>query len=280
VAFDSQDCCFVGRGKAFISPWENTALSWGYNWGISWGQAVGAGGTAGRFLGNVTSLNFQVDSQTIEQIGRSGFFPSESCGATIINGVNFSITLNCLSLDNLNFGLFGKKTDHAATSTTKTQYILPNTSGVFQAGSFFPYNETGGNASSVTIQRTDTMNFLVSGIDYTASETGVTILNSIVVPLNTALLLSYSNSYNYSCINPITTSQGPVTIVFDGLNLANVNERYKVTFFRARLRPLSALELISDSFQTITLNGILEPDPCKDGKDHSQYFEICKFTVL
>jgi hypothetical protein len=274
MATSNNDCCFFGRGSLYMSKSTN-GQSYGNNWGLCWGQACSTN-AAGRFVGNVSSLELSINYENKQVLNLSERAFEPDCSVCIIDSVEFSMTMNCFSDANLKEALLGNVTETTPSAIPVTDHIaLPTTDVPFECGTFIPFNEPGVDANSVVVTHTGTGATLLPGTDYEVDTCGITLLTSWIFGAGVGFNLAYSYSDVYRSIEPLTRDCENVRLQFKGKNIANGGAPFLATFYNVKISPASALQLISDSeFPTLEITGTLEPDKTIQGQDVSQYFSI------
>lgn len=266
-------CCFIGRGKAYISE-ANTGLSWGFNWGYSWSTAPSAV-SAGRFIGNVTSLtispthSFKTISDTSELSGGS------ECAASVIESIEVSMTLSCHSISNLKDALYGTSFNQVTPLPPVVSDVIIAPSGVFQADSFVAFRNIGVDTSTVVIIDQLTLVPLVLGTQYTVSPTGITFLQGY----SGNVTVSYSYLYGFECVEAFMGVPKPVQILIDGINAADTDELFQVRLYKVRLSPTSNLAVIGDDFSDLTLSGVLMKSKAIKDPTKSKFLSMKKMRV-
>lgn len=268
-----KDCCFFGRGDLYISGTTNDG-SWGCNWSIGWGDSPSVNAPA-RKVGNVSSLSLSIDyeQKQVLNLGKGNY--EADCSVCIVNSVDFSMTMNCFSDENLKEALLGDVKKVTASTEPVTDHVVCPTSEVpFECGTLIPFNAPGVDCASVVITRTDDNSVLTEGVDYTCDSCGVSLLTGFALPANVGLQLQYGYAEDYTCIEPLTRSCQNVHLTFKGCNIANNNSPFIVDLYNVKLSPTSTLDLIGEDFSTLELTGTLEPDNSITGEGFSKYFSI------
>lgn len=269
----SSDCCLLLRGKVFSST-ATDAQSWGYNYGLCWGQSC-ADNTPGRFIGNVSQLNINIDYELKQNLNLNGSIYEADCSACLINGVEFSMVMKCFSDENLTESLMGSYSQTTVDTTPVTDHFaLPSDDVPFVCGTLIPFNKPGVDPASVTVVRTDTNAPLVEGVDYEVDGCGIEMKSTFLFPPGVGLMLSYTYKDGFRSIEPLTQECKDVRLTFKGKNATN-GEEMLVQFHRVKLSPASTLQLINDTeFPELELTGVLLPDKTISGNNTSQYFSI------
>ncbi len=270
-----QECCFVGRGKVYISEASSDG-SWGFNWGYSWGTADDTI-SAGRFLGNVTSLVISPDHTFLQQGAIPGINQGiDSCATSIISQINVNMTVACSSSNNISDFLFGSTSKSGTLpSPVVDNLVVPNDGVGFSACDFLAFQLPGVDPSSVVV-KDSALSVLVEGKDYVVHEMGIELLIGFLGNLT----LSYTYNKLFECIEPFVNNGKTYQMVVDGINLAGDTgqTRHQVRFYRIRLSP-SDFTVIGESFNEFNLSGILEADSNVKGSNKSQYLSIKRLTA-
>ena len=267
-------CCAFIRGELYASKRGN-GYSWGYNWGYSWGVAPDLT-YSGRFLGNVRNLTLTFNSSTKEQVQYDGNFFNTDCALTQIDSVDVSLTLLCANNENLAQALYGNYSTMPLGADVVDKIVFSDDNG-FLEGSFISFDEIGVDTSTIVVKKSDDLTVLVEGVDYQAFSTGIKILNGLSYSSGVGLLLSYSFSSTYDVVEALTKVSEPLSLTFNGVNLANTNEKVLIKLYKVRLLPAKQLPLISDEFIELELTGRLEPDPLiKNSSGVSKFLKIMR----
>ena len=181
-----------------------------------------------------------------------GMFPAGVTGS-------IRLVLDELNANNLSQAFYGSNiavTENSVVGETVKAYT----------GKFCPTQYI--NISSVTVSGK------VEGTDYTVDPAG----GLHVIQVGTSEGESWSVSYDYSDQNVSAAfSLAPelLWIRFNGINIAEDNAPVVVDVYKVRFVPVDDVQLIGDTFLSMTLNGKIQYDSTKDGTTlWGNYFRI------
>jgi len=287
----SEDCCYIGRGELYCKPCpvgECGDSGFGNSFGLNWGSPKSHQvNTLGQFLGNVSDFTISPTFERRQKIFRSGNFNASECNTKIITGANVSLTIECTNFDNLTKAFCGVKKEYPVCTDVPDCICwapCPGPGGsIICQYEAIEFEKPGIDEDSITItviNPDDSETELVYGEDFDADCFCVRFLRDITLPLKAYLKISYTYDSKYTCIEGLTGNGLPVTLTFKGCTATTEGIFYKVKVHRVFFDPIDSFSFISDEFQSITLNGTIEPVDKFRLKDSSfsQWFEICKIN--
>lgn len=214
--------------------------------------AVNQNGQPGpfRFLGNCSTLNIQLSTQTEEhQESTSGLRLTDG-RLTVQQSATVQIVLDDFMVNNLAMGLYGQSATVAGGSVTDEP--LPDG---LQQGDIVRLRHPG--VSSVVIRDSaGSPSTLSEGTDYrilSASHGSIEIIGDLS-GYTQPLVADYEYA-GYSRVGMFTSQPPERWLRFEGLNTAAGNAPVLVELYRVLLDPLGQLDLISDTFSSMELAG-------------------------
>lgn len=287
----SDDCCYLGRGELYCKPYEDNGCGenpFGPNFPFNFFKPKShTVNTLGQFLGNVSDFTISPTFERRQKIFRSGNFNASDCNTKIITGANVNLTIECTNLDNLTKAFCGEKTEYAACPTVVDCMCwapCPGPGGSvicqYEAVEFEKPGIDEESVNIVIVNPDDSETPLIAGEDFIADCFCVKFLRDITLPLKAYLKFSYSYDSKYTCVEGLTGQGRPVSLTFKGCTATKDDVFYRVKVHRVFFDPIDSFSFISDDFQSINLNGTLEPVDKYRLKDSSfsQWFEICKIN--
>lgn len=271
-----KDCCHFLRGDLLLAD-KTDGLSWSYNWNYCWSEPCSR--APGKKLGNVSSLTINIDSEEKSILQLNGNVYESDCSTTLINGVTFSMTVDCMSCANLTHAFLGKVRTEQAPDPVVDEIHFPTENVKFECGTCLLFEKPGVDISTVTAVRSDNGQVLELGTQYCVDECCVELQCDFILPPGAGILLSYSYDSSKSCtfIEALTEKPKEVSLIYKGKNIADNCAPFIVKLHNVRINPASALELINnDNFGSLEITGSLMADKTNKSKDLSSYFQICK----
>jgi hypothetical protein len=115
------DCCYLGVGVVRLAPWDSWQQSWGYHWGQSWGQQADPisfdpstnttlVAPAFRDVGEANRLDIDVRTKT-NALPRYDGCGGEQCATEMLDGIDVTLGLDCLSWANIVQAFNGQLTE-------------------------------------------------------------------------------------------------------------------------------------------------------------------------
>lgn len=253
-------CCVLTRGELFVGNSDECELS---------DIVCMDGGKPLRKIGNVLSCAI---NNLVEVIGAENEYlkPDDNCPRIAILSSNITLTIGCASKDNLIWALSGEK--KAVESGSKRDLFCFDE---IKSCLLFPFSKKSAALDTVVVSLLDsegeTVETLVSGVDYKLSKSGVETLRDISVAGAVELLVEYDfDTTGFFEIEFAKAIQKHKALYFKGTNYSEGEGMFDATFYRVLFPPMSSFDLISQGdFFTITLEGIVE-------KKHGQFYKIIK----
>ena len=265
----SANCCALLRGKVhFVPPMCSDGRGWGGLGGVTaqTGTALLQPGP-GVFVGNSSRLDVQ---QQREEFGEPDYTGSgEACTASILQGVDVSMSIKCLSVKNLELFLFGKSSVTGESECVINEKIplggsSLKCSNVIHVGR--PLIDCDG-PMSIEIIEPNMATTLLEGPDYKRSPLGFVLSRDITIADGGYALVSYDTAKDVSTLDAFTRSAIDIGIVYDGFNEVD-GSRVMAHIYRIRLSASDVLSLITEGFGELNMSGKLRPICVGDEKKY------------
>lgn len=241
---------FLGSGKLYLAPYNTP------------GQL--------EFIGNVSSLEYQPETQDIELADHTTPGGGLDASVTRITAVGISFDARHLNLGNMSRAVFGTVNKAVAGNVTKeTHQAYPGALiALAHIGATSHVVKTTG-AGSVT---------LVKDTDYSITATGnILILEGGEISAATEVEIDYSYKAQAS-VEGMTAVGDRFRVYFEGINEVDGRpttiDAYKVGFSP------STLSMIGDDFASMPFEGKCEKDDTKTGTGLSQFLKLVSATDL
>jgi hypothetical protein len=239
---------FIGKGKVYLSTGTNALTP----------------------IGNVSKLALTVaeDRQDLSNYETAGGGIIDTVSR--IKSVSIGITANSFDAYNLSAALRGTTTANTGITAITAEAHAGITAGLIML------NRLPNPTASLVV--TDGIATLTEGVDYLRTKSGIEILEGGTVTGSDSLTVAYTPLPD-NLIEALTTGGQFFRMVFEGLNEARSGAPVIFEGFRVLLSPTKTVDLISDKFGELLLDGSLLQDTSKVGSGVSQYFRIRQATV-
>jgi hypothetical protein len=278
----SDNCCFLGVGTAYFTYFGESGSGYGYNYGHNYGGSSSAVIPQEAIkLGIVSDLRIIRDEEIIQNLvpDYSGIARKISaCSLVVRKPTRVSITLNCLSTDNLK--LLTSATVRNETLTPVDARIYPDLATI-KANTAYHLSLKFGtiNTATVLVERFNSSDILQQTYASTAY-----VLTSTKIEFNSGFAIGATDyirvrfSFTAGATNEIFEAEtaGPkiATLYFTGLNLANDSKAVGIKLNKIRLKIDSELPIINEAmnFSSYKISGFLEKDETVTDSTLSQYW--------
>lgn len=274
----SSSCCMLLRGRVhFIPPMNSSTIGWGEAFDFPAGgeNAKPYQPGPGRFIGNASGLDITPQIQTFstpDMTDKGG----SSCGASILESLSTSMTLNCFSVDNLKAILFA---DACITSDEPEQIVgevLDICGACLDCDDmiFFGCAMVDATAPiSITIREANRNYSLREGVDFMRTAMGVRMLKPLNVPAECCeVRATYTTCGGVVHLNGYTQQAIEVGVLYEGVNKVD-GSVVILHIFRMRLTPGESFQFINESLNSVTVNAELLP-VCPANPADPRYFRM------
>jgi hypothetical protein len=248
----TQHCCFMGKGKFYSREFAKKSFP-------------------ARFWGNVSQLDLKIDQDKIEQPDFTTSGGGVACSVTRIKSVNFELTANCMSPENIATGMFSTIREiNAATATTDEEHVA-------HKGALVILNNPIPGTVTVN-DKTTPATVYTAGTDYIVTGAGLYIPDTSTIPAPTLtagvfasnIVVDYTPG-NASIIELLTGSAPQLFGLLDGENEAEGASKVITKLYHMSFGPADGFKLLGDSLNTMKLTGQLLPDDSIVGAGLSRY---------
>lgn len=239
----SQTSAYIGKGKVYLATGNNPLVA----------------------IGNVSKLvlNVSEDKQELMDYENGGGGVIDSVSR--IKSVSAAITANSFSSSNLAVALRG-----IVTTNLSTTAIVDETHQGVEAGLIQLARLPDSTKAMVVAVGATTC---VDGVDYVRTKSGIEVLADGAISGTSAITVNYTPLAE-NVLQALVAGATNYRMLFEGLNEAKSGAPFVVELFKVQISPTKSLDLISDKFGDITLEGTALKDDSKMGTGLSQYFKI------
>jgi hypothetical protein len=220
-------------------------------------------------IGNVSKLSISVAEDRQDQIDYENAGGGVAETVSRVKSATLDLTGYSFSPENLALAVRG--TAAAVTAASVVDEAVVAVKGSLHVLANIP---SFASADTFTVEGglTDTTMY-VEGTDYVRTRSGFTIPSTSTITEGDTLIVNYK-SVAGSALQGLVQGAINVRMVFEGLNEANSGKAVIVEAYRVLLSPTKTVDLISDKFGELQLNGTLLKDTTKTAAGASQYFTI------
>lgn len=222
----------------------------------------------GRFLGNVSVLDFTINEENIELTDYTSAGGGNYNSVRRIDSVEMSMTAHDLSAENLAVALFG-----STSSVTSSAIVDESITAGAVLDTLIRPAEVIDTAVSPVVTSDPAGTTYVEDTDYIVSAAGITPIVGGGISASDPLLIDYTSKAN-DVVQALTTSAQEFELIFDGLNEAQSGTPVIITVYRAKFGGAQGLSMIGDEFAEIALTGDVLKDTTIIASNLSQYMKI------
>lgn len=219
-------------------------------------------------VGNCSSLSFAVETSSISQPEYQYAGGGEANSIDRISTVGMAMTLEELRPDNLLIALRAAIRAIAVATVTDERHTA-------YVDSLIPFVDLPDLTESIVVKidpdGADTL--AVVDVDYELTGAGITVIDGGGISDSDVIGVDYTKLKS-DVVEAMTNSGEEYTLVFDGLNEAESGAAVVVTVHRVKFSPTSGLELISDEYGNLPLEGSVLSDSTIVGAAISKYFKV------
>jgi hypothetical protein len=239
------------------------------------------GSAAYRWVGDVSALSIGFEVQNIDHFESYSGQKNRARRLALQTDGTVNITMHQMDRDNLVLALRGTGTDiPAITTATATHAIAAAAAGDIM---FLPHIRINrGSGVTFTVVDANTTPLSLTENTHWTLDADTGKLTFVLVP--TAAVFPLTVTYEYGAQDQLAllnTAAPVVSIVYEGINLAESNARSRVELYRLSMNPLEELQLINaDAFGALTISAAMEADGTKPaGGTLGQMGRILEFAA-
>lgn len=222
----------------------------------------------GRFVGNVSVLDFTINEENIELTDYTNAGGGNYNSLRRIDSVEMSMTAHDLSAANLAVALFG-----STSAVTSSAIVDESITAGTDLETLIRPAEVIDIAVAPVVTSDPAGTTYVVDVDYTVSAAGITPIVGGGISASDPLLITYTSKAN-DVIQALTTAAQEFELVFDGLNEAQSGSPVIITVYRAKFGGAQGLSMIGDEFAEIALTGDVLKDSTITSGSLSQFLKI------
>lgn len=234
---------YFGQGRVHVTPFGSSAYRW---------------------VGDVSALSLGVSVQNIDHFESYSGQRNRARRLALQTDGTVNITMHQLDRDNLVLALRGTSADiQAITTATATHSIAAAAAGdIF----FLPHIRISrGTGTTFTVVDANTTPLSLTENTHWTLDADTGKVTFVAVPTAAVFPLTVTYEYGAQSQLAILNSAAPViSLIYEGINLAESNARSRVELYRLSMNPLEELQLInSDAFGQVALSAAMEVDGSK-----------------
>jgi hypothetical protein len=231
---------FVGKGKVLLASINSLGVTTGYEW-----------------LGNCPSLVLNTEETRVEH--KESYTGKNLTDSIVATGqsATASFTIDEYTKENLEKFLFGTSTQSAAATVTSEALLgYPGKYTALTRINLTGFTSlTNVGATTTYVLNTDYRVDLGAGLIY--------VIPGGAITEGLALRANYAAGSSEQ-ISAFTSKPKYYSLMFAGLNQAEDNKPVIVEAYRFRPNPIGSIELITDEFGNLEIEGMLAYDSTRD----------------
>lgn len=219
-------------------------------------------------VGNCSSLNFNVETNSISQPDYENAGGGEANSVDRISTVGMSMTMLELRPQNLQVALRASLRAIVAGAVNDERHVA-------YVDSLIPFADLPDPDQTITVTQDPdgTPVVMVADTDYEVTGAGIVVLEGGSLSDSDEIAVDYTKLAG-DVIEAMTGSGLEYELHFDGLNEAESGAAVAVRVWRGKFSPTTGLDLIGDEYASLPLEGSVLSDNTITGAEISRYFKV------